>query len=301
MNVGIIGYGNQGRKRAKYLNKKLKFVYDENLNISKYKNLTELPLDKVSSVFLCVPDTEKLKLIKFLLKKKKHVLVEKPLILKKKDLHTIKKLRKNKYLVYTAYNHRFEPSIISLKKQIDQNFIGKIYSVNIFYGNGTSLVVKNSTWKDKGNGVLTDLGSHIIDTLMFLFPKKNFLYEIVEKNSFENKSFDHVVFKTTNTNIKIFCEATLLSWKNDFYIDILGEHGSLHVRGLCKWGPSYLTQRKRKYPSGIPKEKIKKISCDDPTWRKEHFHFEKIIKNPLTEDLLNKDIYIASQLEKLIK
>ena len=70
MNVGIIGYGNQGRKRAKYLNKKLKFVYDENLNISKYKNLTELPLDKVSSVFLCVPDTEKLKLIKFLLKKK---------------------------------------------------------------------------------------------------------------------------------------------------------------------------------------------------------------------------------------
>ena len=37
----------------------------------------------------------------------------------------------------------------------------------MFCGNGTARLVRNSLWRDKGNGVLGDLGSHLIDTTKF--------------------------------------------------------------------------------------------------------------------------------------
>jgi scyllo-inositol 2-dehydrogenase (NADP+) len=301
MNVGIIGFGNQGVKRFKLLKKNVKFIFDQNKNVTHFNKIEDLPLDKVSAVFLCVPDNIKSKLIKFFLKKKKHILVEKPLLINNKELDEINKLSKKKYLVYTAYNHRFEPNIINLKKKISKNIIGKIYSVKIFYGNGTSQLVKDSIWKDKGHGVLTDLGSHIIDLMIFLFPKNKFEFEAIEKNIHQNKSYDHILFKSSNTKIKAYLEATLLSWKNEFYIDVIGELGSLHVKGLCKWGPSYLIHRKRKYPSGIPKETIKKTISVDPTWSKEHIYFEKMINSFKSNNFLKKDLYITKELLRLTK
>ena len=106
-----------------------------------------------------------------------------------------------------------------------------------------------------------------------MFGKNKFVFDLLEKNNFENKTSDHAIFYSKNNKIKIFCETTLLMWKNTFTIDIIGKNGSAHLNGLCKWGPSTLTLRKRKYPSGIPEEKIMRLKTTDPTWRKEQFFF----------------------------
>ena len=42
--------------------------------------------------------------------------------------------------------------------------------------------------------------------------------------------------------------------------------GSLHINSLCKWSKSKLIIRKRKLPSGKPKEKIINYKKGDPTW-----------------------------------
>ena len=59
MNVGIIGFGNQGAKRFKLLKKDVKFIFDQNKNVTHFNKIEDLPLDKVSAVFLCVPDNIK--------------------------------------------------------------------------------------------------------------------------------------------------------------------------------------------------------------------------------------------------
>ena len=78
-------------------------------------------------------------------KKNINILVEKPIIFENKELKIIEGiLKKKKSTLYTAYNHRFEPHIVEVKRVLDQKKIGKIYNVNLYYGNGTSQL-----WKKK--------------------------------------------------------------------------------------------------------------------------------------------------------
>ena len=76
MSIGIVGYGIQGKKRAKLLKSKLKFVYDPFSNNKNIKYLNKNKLNHVDSIFLCVPDKNKIKLIKKFLELKKNILVK---------------------------------------------------------------------------------------------------------------------------------------------------------------------------------------------------------------------------------
>ena len=301
----IVGLGNQGLKRKNFFKKSELISYDTKNKLADYNSLNNLPIQEISTAYLCSPDNIKNSLIKFFLNNHKNILVEKPCLLSKKDFNFIKKkIIKKKLIFYTAYNHRFEPHIIKLKNIIDKHELGKIYFVRIFYGNGTALLVRNSKWKDKLKGVVSDLGSHIIDIILFLFEKNKFIFDLLEQNNFENKTSDHAIFYSKNNKIKIFCETTLLMWKNTFTIDVVGKNGSVHLNGLCKWGPSILTLRKRKYPSGTPEEKIFALKTKDPTWRKEHFFFQNLIKKKDVNTSiknLEKDFYISSQIKRFLK
>ena len=86
----VIGMGVQGLKRAKF--DKNNFVgYVDPLNKKAlYKSIFDVPLEKFSAAFVCTPDKVKIKIIDYLLKNKKHVLVEKPLF--SKNNNSIKKL-----------------------------------------------------------------------------------------------------------------------------------------------------------------------------------------------------------------
>jgi len=301
MKYGIVGFGNQGIKRKKFLKKKdLLFTYDKYNKKAKFNDINLLPLDKIKSVLLCVPDKEKFNLIKYFLKKDKHILVEKPLLIKPKQFNELEKIcNKKKLNVYTAYNHRFEPHIISLKKILKNNNLGKIYYVNIFYGNGTSKLVKKSFWKDKYLGVLADLGSHLIDMVTFLLPKEFFKYKLIDSFKFENKTHDHAIFISNNNKIKVLCETTLNMWKNTFRLDIVGQKGSAHINGLCKWGPSKFTIRSRTFPSGHPKEKKYTIKMKDPTWNREYNYFKNVFLRK--KNNFYQDKFIAKQIFNLIK
>ena len=89
-------------------------------------------------------------------------------------------------------------------------------------------------------------------------------------------------------------------WKNSFYLDILGEKGSIHMNCLCKWGPSKLIVRKRKKPSGIPEEKNFFLKMKDPTWKEEHEYFKKRVfsKNKINNE--KKDLWINQILNSII-
>ena len=302
MKLVIVGLGVQGIKRKKILSKKYYVcsVDPKNKNAD-YKKLQDVPLNLFNSCFICVPDDQKFEIINYCIENNKHILVEKPLFfqnINKLDLIE-KKANDNKTIIYTAYNHRFEPNFIRMKKLIESGRLGKIYSCRMFYGNGTAKLVKNSPWRDKSGGVINDLGSHLIDTCIFWFGNKLKNFELVSAFNHENYNTDHAILKMNSLKIKIQLEMTLCMWKNNFTCDILAEKGSAHIESLCKWGETKFIHRERKLPSGIPKEFIIRNKSNDPTWRQEHIFFKKKLVK-FTKNNLKTDKMILNNLINLI-
>ncbi len=301
MKTLIVGLGNQGLKRKKYINKDFIGSVDPLNKKADFKNIKNVDLSIYNSVLLCVPDSEKLELIKYCLKNRKHVLVEKPLHMKSSNLKEIYKIsKKNNTILYTAYNHRFEPHFKNAKNFLDNNSLGKFHFLKMFYGNGTSQLVKKSNWKDRKMGVISDLGSHLLDSIDFFLNIRPNNFNLVSKNYLENKSPDHAVFLHKTKSTLIHLEVSLCMWRNTFRCDLVFEKGSLHIDSLCKWGPSRLTIRKRIFPSGKPYEKNKVILSDDPTWNKEYKYFKSLIyKNQILD--VSKDLWINEVLESFGK
>ena len=278
MRVIVVGYGVQGRKRKAVAGSDCVAVVDPVATEARYRSLEEVSLDDYDAALVCTPDGPKAQLLSYLLSHGKHVLVEKPLLFDGDavltDLQGL--AQANKAVCYTAYNHRFEPHFIRMKELLASGILGKIYSLRMFYGNGTARLVRGSEWRDSGAGVLPDLGSHLLDTLRFWFPDADsWQYRLRMARAHENRSFDQVVVEAGLTNLApaIELEMTLLMWRNHFTADILAENGSAHIESLCKWGPTTFTHRSRVLPSGRPPENKITLVQDAPTWNAEYEHF----------------------------
>ncbi|MEQ8738373.1 MAG: Gfo/Idh/MocA family oxidoreductase, partial [Hoeflea sp.] len=188
----------------------------------------------------------------------------------------------------------FEPHFVHMKALLDEGSLGHIYSVRMFYGNGTARLVRQSPWRDKGAGVLMDLGSHLLDTCAFWFGSLDHrAATLVSANRFENQAPDHCAFVFPGQPL-LQLEMTLLSWRNHFYADVHGEKGSAHIQSLCKWGPSIFTRRNRILPSGRPTEHSVTLVQDDPTWALEYRHFLELTRtgtgNIRNDILLNRTL-----------
>lgn len=298
MRVIVVGLGVQGNKRQAVAGKDVVATVDPVHLLAQFKSIEEVPLDSFDAALLCIPDEPKMAILEYLLSNKKHLLVEKPLFAnRQEDLVRLQMLaQQNGVTCYTAYNHRFEPHFIRMKELIDSGRLGKIYSIRMYYGNGTARLVRDSAWRDQGAGVLPDLGSHLLDTLNFWLSKPIEGFKIFSANRFENRAFDQVSFGA-NADPVVQLEVSLLSWRNHFYADIYAEKGTAHIQSLCKWGPSTFTFRDRKLPSGRPDEESITLVQPDPTWELEYEHFKTICREGSGN--IENDIWINRTLGNL--
>ena len=280
MRVAIVGLGNQGVKRLRIAGSEVVCTVDPNNPQASHRTLNEISNLDIDSAILCLPEEEKIRAIAYFLERKCHVLVEKPLTGDRDALNELKKEFLNKNLVLqTAYNHRFEPHFRTIKEILQSRELGDLYRLHIHYGNGTSKLVKESPWRDHDLGILPDIGSHILDIISFWFGE-DFLSYFIENaqttlSRNEVNSFDSFSIRGERGNFKIDLSGSYLNWKNRFFLELIGSDGSVEMDGLCKWGPSELSVRKRKMPSGRPDIKSETLIQDDPTWKLEYEDFKK--------------------------
>jgi scyllo-inositol 2-dehydrogenase (NADP+) len=300
MRVVITGLGVQGHKRRKIAGDDYVGSVDPVNHEADYRSLLDVPLDDYDAVLACVPDTVKAELVAHCIANGKHVLVEKPLLVSaERDLLDLEhRAREKATVIYTAYNHRFEPHYIRMRDLISSGALGRIYSCRMFYGNGTARLVRDSAWRDQGAGVLTDLGSHLLDTCRFWFGDIDEDFSVVSASNFENRAADHVIIANESMKPRIELEMTLLMWRNDFRCDVLAENGSAHISSLCKWGPTKFTHRIRTLPSGQPLEDAQILTREDPTWAAEYAHFKKLCELGAKADLSN-DLWLYRALSRL--
>src|SRR5262249_37603881 len=171
LRVIVIGLGVQGQKRSRVAGSDLVGTVDTINREATWRRIVDVPLGSFDAALLCVPDEPKIELITYLLSHGKHVMVEKPLWTSDDSaFDSFQALAREKRLqCYTAYNHRFEPHFVRMRDLIRSGALGEIYRCRMFYGNGTARLVRESAWRDRGAGVLPDLGSHLLDTARFWF------------------------------------------------------------------------------------------------------------------------------------
>ena len=300
MRVIVAGMGVQGPKRRRSAGDDFVAFVDPFREEADYQNIEDVPVGDYDAVLACIPDEPKVEFLSYCLDSGKSVLVEKPLwVQDDRDIIDLEaKARSRGVVLYTAYNHRFEPHYVRMRDVIASGELGQIYSCRMFYGNGTARLARESAWRDQGAGVLPDLGSHLLDTCRFWFGDFADDFQLVSAHNFENRSPDHVVIASETSRPRVELEMTMLMWKNHFTCDILAEKGSAHIESLCKWDTTVFTKRTRILPSGRPPEEKFSLNQPDPTWDLEYAHFKQLVENGAQTDL-GTDLWLHRTLSRL--
>ncbi len=298
MRVIVVGLGIQGRKRVAVAGPDVVATVDPVVPGANYLAIENVPLEAYDAALVCTPDKPKEELLAYLLGHGKHVLVEKPLLARRGETlrHLAAISERTGAVCYTAYNHRFEPHLASVKQLLDDEAIGTVYQARFFYGNGTARDVRSSPWRDSGLGVISDLASHLLDLALFFFGQPSGDPQVWAHERFENKACDYFMIGFPGARPMLKLEGTLLAWRNSFFLDIVGEKGSIHVTGLCKWGPTSLIVRQRVLPSGKPDEEVRTLEQKDPTWAIEYAHFKEVCSRGGGGGNIANDIYINEAL-----
>ncbi len=185
--VGIIGYGLSGRYlQAPFFeanpNFALKAIVTNSFNpkeqypnVKVYSTANELIKDpEINLVSICSPSDTHFEYAKKVLLTGKHCLVEKPFTATAEEAKELFELAEKMGKVITAFqNRRFDSDFLTVKKVIDSGLLGELVCYDVHFDRYKP-VLNPKKWKETvqpGNGILYDLGSHILDQAIVLFGK----------------------------------------------------------------------------------------------------------------------------------
>mgnify|MGYP001606612201 CR=1 FL=1 len=301
MNVGIIGAGLIGNKRAVAL---ANFKNDRILAVA---DIDEQKARSLAKILGCEHTTDSKKIAtnreidivivstinKYLaplclqaLKAGKHVLCEKPLGVNTKEIAKCVAVAKRKKLIYKAgYNHRFHPAIIKAHELVDSGSIGKLMFIKSSYGHGARPNY-HKEWRAKkslsGGGELLDQGCHVLDLMLWFSKKKVTQVQASLGAKFwpisplEDNAF--VLLELGDASASFHTSWT--QWKNEFVFEVYGKDGYLKVNGLGgSYGKETLIFGKR-IPGKVPIEKRYEFDGPDESWIQEWKNFKQAIKDP---------------------
>ena len=301
-NIGIIGCGLIGRKRADGI-KKLKFCnikycsdsnlhrlnnFKKNYKSKSYLNWKDLIKNNdLDVVFVCTTHNLLAKITQLAIKKNIHVFCEKPGGVSFKEIIKVKKTyESNKNLsLYYGFNHIWHPAFLKLQKLISKNRkkIGSIMYVKASYGHGGRLNY-DKEWRFKkelsGGGELIDKGSHLINLGLYylgdLVLLKSYLRNFYWKITSDDNAF--LLLENKKKNL-FFLHASCTEWKNKFIFEMIFENSKFIVEGL---GASYGTEKLKYYQMkkkmGKPPLKEWKFEKNDKSWKREIDYFFNSIK-----------------------
>jgi len=324
LNIGIIGCGKHVRNfhipsllrlKNKY---KITGLFDPNYSRAKnlkkkfkikklYSSVTNLLNDKdIDVVDICSPPKFHYYQILKSIKKDKHVMVEKPMVIKSLNLKKIiKKNKSYKKNIFCLQQQNFRNETEVLKKFLKnkEKKLGRLLGIKAKAHVNFPKQINNS-FTDKsisGGGPLIDQGSHIIGLVghLFNYPKiKNIKTILFKKKNIKKKNF---VFNIeTAARLKLIFENKIYfefdtsylkrKKKNDFNINFLFDKFSITWPNL-----NYIDHQKREKKIKITKNKF--LASD-----KQFIHFHNIIKKnhkPLVS--LSNILYIVKLIEDSYK
>ena len=144
--------------------------------------------NKIDYVSICTPNYLHDSHIRFALRHQADAICEKPLVLNPWNVDALEEIEKETgKKVFTILQLRLHPSIIALKKEVEESPKNKIFDVDLTYITSRGHWYQTS-WKgdvSKSGGVATNIGIHFFDMLSWVFGgiKKNTVHVLSEDSA----------------------------------------------------------------------------------------------------------------------
>jgi UDP-N-acetyl-2-amino-2-deoxyglucuronate dehydrogenase len=144
--------------------------------------------NKIDFVSICTPNYLHDSHIRFGLRHQADAICEKPLVLNPWNVDALEEIEKETgKKVFTILQLRLHPSIIALKKEVEESPKNKIFDVDLTYITSRGHWYQTS-WKgdvSKSGGVATNIGIHFFDMLSWVFGgiKKNTVHLLSEDSA----------------------------------------------------------------------------------------------------------------------
>lgn len=255
LEIGLVGCGRIAERHAEYISKigTLKAVCDikiekaqkfsEKYGSNKYASIDEMleSEKKFDLVAICTPNGLHSEHTIKCLKAGSNVICEKPMSLTVKDCEMmINEAEKSNKRLFIVKQNRFNPPVEALKKALDENKLGKIFSIQInCFWNRNKEYYDESDWKGTislDGGVLYTQFSHFIDLLYWLTG------DVKEVSSFGGNYNHRGEIEFEDTGVVIFeldngiigtINYNINSYKKNMEgsITVFGEKGTVKIGG----------------------------------------------------------------------
>lgn len=200
--------------------------------------------NKIDYVSICTPNYLHDSHIRFALRQDADAICEKPLILNPWNVDALETFEKETgKKIYNILQLRLHPTIINLKKQIEEGDPDKIYDIDLSYITSRGNWYFTS-WKadvEKSGGIATNIGIHFFDMLTWIFGKveKNIVHVLeprraagfLQLKKARVRWYLSVDFDTVPENIKATGQRTFRSITiNNEEIEFSGGFTDLHTK-----------------------------------------------------------------------
>jgi predicted dehydrogenase len=298
MNVGIIGCGLQGWRRAKAVREngdKIIAVADSDPTKSKtlafefncfvatrWEDIVANP--EVEIVIVCSPNHLHAPMSITALENGKHVLCEKPLARNQKEAQSmLDASTKTGVILKCGFNLRHHPAIVQVKEWFDQGALGELSFLRCRYGTCGRLSYEKD-WRGNSNlaggGELLDQGIHVLDLFRWFGGIFSEVTGFIATNyravaPLEDNAF--ALLRTPNGQIAAL-HVSWTQWRNLFSFEVFGKDGYALAEGLGgSYGPEKAILGKRSFTKPFTEEIID-FRGEDPSWREEWRELVNAIK-----------------------
>ncbi len=242
--------------------------------------------ERVNLVSVATPNNMLAVVARYALELGKHVLVEKPCALRSEELAPLVDLARTRGVIFQAgFNYRFHPAMQKAKTLVETGGIGRILHGTARHGHGGRLGLEKE-WRARpevsGGGELLDQGVHLIDLIRWLAADEIVAVQAVVTTEFwriqplEDHAF---CFLHTRGDACFAIETSLTQWKNLFYLELVGELGTIVIEGLGgSYGPERLTWVRRPAEFGVPQLETETFADPDACWRAQWEEFIQAVR-----------------------
>jgi scyllo-inositol 2-dehydrogenase (NADP+) len=263
--VGIIGFGLAGKvfhapfvsavpglKLQAFVERRTDEAHAAYPHTRTVRTVEELLADPaIQLVVVATPNPTHFALAKQALAAGKHVVIDKPFAASSAEARELIALAaEHNVLVAPFHNRRFDGDFLTLKKLLADGVLGRLVTFESHFDRYRP-IQREGTWKEAGdnaNGLLFDLGPHLVDQAVALFGMPSTLTASVrsdrDSTAIED-AFDICLgYRVDGHDLRVWCRSSMLACDNAPRFLLHGTAGSFKKSGLDPQEPALVSGAK---------------------------------------------------------